>query len=106
MLADTEGRVLLPSIVFYGENPPLVGETARAKQTVDPHNTLSSIKRLMGRGLEDITFPGNVMLYELDTPEGSTVPRIKTSTGSVSATEVSADILRSLATKSRANPGR
>ncbi len=97
VLTDAEGRALLPSIVFYGANPPLVGEAARSKQTTDPHNTLSSIKRLMGRGVEDITYPGNLMPYELDTPEGSTVPRVKTSNGSVSATEVSADILKSLA---------
>src|SRR5210317_2037112 len=59
VLADAEGRALLPSIVYYGVSPPLVGDSARAKQTTDPYNTLSSIKRLMGRGIEDITYPGN-----------------------------------------------
>ncbi|NNE64833.1 MAG: Fe-S protein assembly chaperone HscA [Gammaproteobacteria bacterium] len=97
VLADTEGRVLLPSIVYYGEKPPLTGEAARSKQTTEPLDTLSSIKRLIGRGIDDITYAGSVIPYELDTPEGSVVPRIKTSTGSVSATEVSAEILKALA---------
>ena len=105
VLADTEGRVLLPSIVYYGENPPLTGEAARAKQSTDPINTLSSIKRLIGRGIDDITYPGSVIPYELDTPEGSVVPRIKTSTGSVSATEVSAEILKALAQRAEQTLG-
>jgi molecular chaperone HscA len=97
VLADTQGRALLPSIVYYGEQPPLTGEAARAKQTIAPLDTLSSIKRLIGRGIEDINQPASVIPYNLDMPEGSTVPRIKTSTGSFSATEVSAEILKALA---------
>lgn len=96
-LADAHGQKLLPSIVHYGVNPPLVGELAKQQQTSDPYSTLSSIKRLMGRGIEDIKQLGDVLPYQFDADSESNVPRIKTATSSVSAIEVSAEILKSLA---------
>lgn len=104
-LADEQGQVLLPSIVHYGVNPPLVGELARLKQTSDPYNTLSSIKRLMGRGIDDIKQLGDVLPYEFDNSVDSSVPRIKTDTGSFSAIEVSAEILKSLAQRAEQTLG-
>ena len=105
VLADEQGRVLLPSIVYYGEQPPLTGEDAREKQTEHPLDTLSSIKRIVGRGIEDIKSSERAIPYELDMPEGSVVPRIKTSTGSFSATEVSAEILKVLARRAEQTLG-
>ncbi len=96
-LVDAQGEALLPSIVYFGVNPPLVGELGRLNQTSDPYNTLSSIKRLMGRGIDDIKKLGDILPYEFDDISDSSVPRIKTKTGSVSAIEVSAEILKSLA---------
>ncbi len=104
-LANAQAQVLLPSIVYYGVNPPLVGEQARLKQTSDPYNTLSSIKRLMGRGIDDIKQLGDVLPYVFDKSDDLSVPRIKTETGSVSAIEVSADILKSLAQRAEQTLG-
>ena len=104
-LADSQGQVLLPSIVHYGVNPPLVGELAKQKQISDPFNTLSSIKRLMGRGINDIKQLGNVLPYHFDQGKDSTVPRIQTASGNVSAVEVSAEILKSLAKRAEQTLG-
>ncbi len=105
VLADAKGQVLLPSIVYYGVNPPLVGEQGKLKQTSDPYNTLSSIKRLMGRGIDDIKQLGDVLPYEFDDGGDSTVPRIKTDSGSFSAIEVSSAILKTLSQRAEQTLG-
>lgn len=54
VLADAQGRHLLPSVVHYrADEPPVVGHAAQKAIPTDPANVLSSIKRLMGRALAD-----------------------------------------------------
>ncbi len=95
-LADEKGEHLLPSIIHYAENDIVeVGESAKEKALEDPMNTLASVKRLMGRGTEDLTTLGGHLPYDFADTESS-VPRIKTRAGEVSAIEASAEILRVL----------
>ncbi|MHB8825910.1 MAG: Hsp70 family protein, partial [Thiobacillus sp.] len=55
VLEDESGRTLLPSVVRYRQNGiPEVGLAAQLRQTDDPHNTIASVKRFMGRGLKDV----------------------------------------------------
>jgi molecular chaperone HscA len=94
-LPDEEGRHLLPSVVAYLEGEKvLVGETARRGAAQDPLNTLSSIKRLMGRGRQDLNL--DHLPYEFTDAQQGMV-RIRTRRGDVSPVEVSAEILRVLA---------
>ena len=94
-LADEQGEHTLPSVVRYTENGIVVGATAKLAAAEDPLNTISSVKRYMGRGLNDIKELGGRRPYEfVDTD--SAVPRIHTVTGDVSPVEVSAEILKSL----------
>jgi len=95
-LPDEQGEHLLPSVVRYvKDSDPVVGRAAKQQATFDPLNTISSIKRFMGRGLEDIKHLGNRLPYEFAQTD-STVPRIKTAVGEKSPIEISADILRVL----------
>lgn len=96
-LADVDGQHLLPSIVHYGDVINLVGQLAQQMQSTDPLNTLSSVKRLMGRGIEDVSQLGAVLPYDFVADIDSKVPRIRTRKGNVSAIEVSAEILKTLA---------
>ncbi len=96
-LPDQDGQYLLPSIVHYAENEIQIGYSAQLKQSVDPLNTISSVKRLMGRGIEDLRAFAEVLPYEFDGNSDSQVPRIMTRQGNVSAIEVSAEILQTLA---------
>lgn len=96
-LQDSQGRSLLPSVVHFGESEKLIGYDAAALQAIDPLNTISSVKRLMGRASDDLARLGNVLPYELITPHDSNVPRIRTRSGDFSAVEMSADILQALA---------
>ncbi|MBT8435434.1 MAG: Fe-S protein assembly chaperone HscA [Gammaproteobacteria bacterium] len=95
-LADEEGRSLLPSVVHFGATETLVGKQALELQTSDPLNTVSSIKRMMGRGREDVSQLGRVVPYEFVVSGESNVPRIRTRGGDFSAVEISAEILKAL----------
>jgi molecular chaperone HscA len=97
ILPDEQGRDLLPSVVHYvAEGVSCVGYEAAEHNSSDPLNTLSSIKRLMGRGLDDVKRLGNSLPYDFATDEGG-MPKIKTAHGFVSPIQVSAEILRKLA---------
>ena len=54
VLCDDAGRPLVPSVVRYGEHATEVGYDALAHAADDPHDTIASAKRLMGRGLADV----------------------------------------------------
>lgn len=105
VLSDALGQSLLPSIVHLGADQQLVGAEAQALQSSDPLNTLSSIKRLMGRGIEDLRQLGDSLPYAFVEDTESKVPRIKTAGGDVSAIEVSAEILKELANRARESLG-
>ena len=60
-LAGINGESLLPSIVHYSTDQILVGQAAQKLQSIDPLNSISSVKRLMGRGIEDVKQLGDVM---------------------------------------------
>jgi molecular chaperone DnaK len=50
VLGDEQGSRLLPSVVnFHPNGEVLVGKNAKARRTIDPKNTVASIKRLIGR---------------------------------------------------------
>ena len=96
ILPDINGQELLPSIVHYSKDgSKKIGYEARSFQIDDPLNTLSSVKRYMGRSLSDIKAKESPLHYEFVETESS-VPRIKTNAGDVSAIEVSAEILNEL----------
>ncbi|WP_419834534.1 Fe-S protein assembly chaperone HscA [Endozoicomonas atrinae] len=98
-LPDIDGNHTLPSVVHYGEQRVDVGNAAKASALVDPENTIISVKRMMGRGLEDVDALGGVLPYQFVTDASGNsegMPFIKTRRGDVSPVEVSAEILRSL----------
>ena len=106
-LPDAAGRHLLPSVVRYrADGGVLVGHEAKAMAAEDPLNTIASVKRLMGRGVDDVKCTGKRLPYDFagcdELAPGSFagceagMPRIRTVAGEVSPVEVSAEILRTL----------
>jgi molecular chaperone HscA len=96
VLPDEQGHMLLPSAVHYRPNGTAgIGHDALAQRSADPRNTIVSVKRLMGRGREDV---GNDVRYDLvETPEGRGGPvRLATAAGVKTPVEVSAEILATL----------
>ena len=90
-LPDEQGRVTLPSVVRYGQEVE-VGFDALKAQKIDPLNTISSAKRLIGRQVGDLNrsqwsyrFTDNDKIIEMQTRMGLKTP-----------IEVSAEILKAL----------
>ncbi|MCP4598784.1 Fe-S protein assembly chaperone HscA [Neptuniibacter sp.] len=95
-LPDLNDEHLLPSVVRYLPCGNIqVGAEARSHAAEDPYNTIISVKRLMGRGIEDIKSLGDEAPYHFEANDGG-MPYIKTVTGNKSPVQVSADILESL----------
>ena len=99
-LADHEGRHLLPSVVHYQQQGHSVGWDARAQAAVDPVNTISSVKRMMGRSLADIQARYPHLPYDLTASENG-LPMINTPAGLLNPVRISADILKALAERAR-----
>jgi len=94
VLPDAEGRPLLPSVVRYRHDaPPQVGYEAQQAAPSDPRNTVSSVKRFMGRGLRDVAYAENLPYDFVDAPG---MMQLRTGAGVKSPVEVSAEILSTL----------
>jgi molecular chaperone HscA len=105
VLRDDHGRGLIPSVVFYGDDGSVtVGEAARRELLDRPDQVVSSIKRLMGRGPEEVKSLAGSLPYELDTSGGGMV-RLRIAGRTLSPVEISADILRAVKARAEASLG-
>ncbi len=96
-LADAQGQHLLPSAVRYRADGSVeVGASVLSAAGGDPMSCLTSIKRLMGRGVADLESQQALPHYECSAGEGGMV-LLHTAGGRKSPVEVSAEILRELA---------
>ena len=95
-LPDVDGGHIMPSVVHYGEDGELtVGVNALKRATTDPLNTLASVKRIMGRSVDDLPTLQGYLPYHF-VEQDSNVPRIQTIAGPVTPIEISAEILKTL----------
>ena len=99
-LPDLDGNCLVPSVVNYSETSVLVGQLALERSLNDASNTITSVKRLMGRALTDPVLREGKLPYEF-LKESETVPRIKTARGPVTPIEVSSEIIKTLLERAR-----
>jgi molecular chaperone HscA len=92
---NIHGHALVPSVVYYGEDGLVeVGYPAKKRYEAGQKGAIASIKRLMGRGVEDIKPLLGNMPYEIAQQAG--IVRIKAGGREVTAVEVSAEILKEL----------
>jgi molecular chaperone HscA len=100
-LLDEQGRDMLPSVVRYTSSGIIVGYQALTEAVNDSMNTIVSVKRLMGRGVEDLATLGDQLPYRFSASQGG-MARLKTVSGNVTPVEVSAEILRTLVDRANA----
>ncbi|WP_324040834.1 Fe-S protein assembly chaperone HscA [Aeromonas caviae] len=101
-LCDEQGRDLLPSVVHYQADTIRVGFDAKREAALDPHNTIVSVKRMMGKALADIDT--RQQPYEFVATETG-MPQLRTRQGLVNPVQVSAEILKKLAERGAASLG-
>ena len=107
VLPDLDNDFLLPSVVHYGldvdDNLVItVGKHAKSNAVNDPQNTVSSVKRLMGRNLSDIEavhFP-----YTFSQTDNG-VPLLNLPNNQVNPIQVSSEILIALAQRAKQSLG-
>ena len=93
-LPDAQGEVILPSVVRYlADGGRKIGAEAQAALALDPENTIASVKRFMGRSLQDVTGADKLPYRFADRPG---MLGLHTVQGEKSPVEVSADILATL----------
>ncbi len=102
VLRDQCGDGLIPSVVAYIGDEPVVGRAAQAMQLEHHGRVISSIKRLMGRGLADVKTLGGALPYELAPDSAGGMVRLQIGDRAVSPVEISADILRALKARAEA----
>ncbi|HAW17382.1 MAG: Fe-S protein assembly chaperone HscA [Oceanospirillaceae bacterium] len=104
-LPNSRGEHLLPSVVRYlADELPQVGIKAQSYLVDDAANTVMSVKRLMGRGIEDVKRLGENMPYLFEACDQG-MPLINTVSGLKSPVQVSADILRALVQRGESSLG-
>ena len=98
ILEDSQGEKILPSVVHCGKNNEVeVGNSALKYLESDPTNTITSVKRFMGIGKNDVK---NLEKLPFKFLESENNIFIQTSSGDFSAVQISSFILAEL--KSRA----
>src|SRR5215831_7693812 len=103
-LGDQTGAALLPSVVHYADDGSvIVGREAQRLAVRFPRDTISSVKRFMGRGADDAEARRKITPYEFASHPGDPVVRFRVAGGrrEVTPVEVSAEILRVLAARAR-----
>ncbi len=94
VIPDAEGRTLLPSVVGFTPDGLIVGEAARRQLARRPADTVYSVKRLMGRGYDDLKDELVYLPFQVLAGEGTV--KIRVGGREVTAPEVSAAVLKAL----------
>jgi molecular chaperone DnaK len=98
VIPGDDGSHLVPSVVALdSDDQPIVGNTARNSLIETPERAIYSVKRLMGRGVEDIQQELKLFPFRLaEDLQAGEVLRIKLGERTFTPPEISAFILRQL----------
>ncbi|HJZ12016.1 MAG TPA: Fe-S protein assembly chaperone HscA, partial [Acidobacteriota bacterium] len=89
------GSTLVPSVVSFQPDNLFVGAAAKQYQITDAKHTVYSIKRLMGKGIEDVSQELHLLPYEI-IGEGKEIVKIRINKREYTPPEISALILKEL----------
>src|SRR5439155_1644964 len=94
VIPDAEGRPLLPSVVAFTPDGIVVGEAARRQLARRPADTVYSVKRLMGRGHEDVKDEMRFLPFRIVPGDG--LVKLAVGGREVTPPEVPAAVLKAL----------
>src|SRR3989338_7809428 len=96
VITNKEGNRLPPSVVaFLDDDDVLVGQRARNQAITNPRNTISSIKRFMGRRHGEVKQEEKLVPYAISGAEDEPV-RVEIRGKKFTPPEISARVLRAL----------
>jgi len=93
VIANSEGRRTTPSIVAFLENGERkVGDPAKRQAITNPQNTISSVKRFMGKKFSEVSSELKTISYQVEQGNNDT-PRVRIGDRLYTPQEISAQIL-------------
>jgi molecular chaperone DnaK len=100
VIANSEGKRTTPSIVAFlneGQGERKVGDAAKRQAITNPQNTVSSIKRFMGKNFVDVAGEAHLVPYKIEQGNNDTV-RVRIGERLYTPQEISAMILQKMKT--------
>ena len=105
IIPGRDGSNLVPSVIYFDEwGTILVGNPAKEKLIEEPRNTIFSIKRFMGKGIEDVREDLPLLPFNV-SPDSEHIIRLKVFGRDYTPPEISAFILRELKQNAQAALG-
>jgi molecular chaperone DnaK len=98
VIPNSEGRRTTPSIVAFlddGDGERKVGDPAKRQAITNPQNTISSIKRFMGKKFSEVSAERKNMSYKLEKGNNDTI-RVRIGDRLFTAQEISAMVLQKM----------
>jgi molecular chaperone DnaK len=98
VIANSEGRRTTPSILAFlddGKGERKVGDPAKRQAITNPRNTISSIKRFMGKKFTDVTNEMKMVTYQVERGNNETV-RVRIGDRLYTPQELSAMVLQKM----------
>ncbi len=97
VIPTAEGARLLPSVVAFNKNGErMVGQTAKRQAVINPENTVSSIKRFIGRRFDEVEAERKIVPYEVTDGVGNVSVKLPATGKEYSPQEISAMVLGKL----------
>ena len=97
VIANSEGARTTPSMVGFTKNgEKIVGQAAKRQAITNPHNTVYSIKRFMGRRLSEVNEEISMVPYKVVAGQDGNSARVDIDGKLVSPPEISAMVLQKM----------
>jgi len=100
VIPNSEGKRTTPSIIGFlddGNGERKVGDPAKRQAITNPQNTISSIKRFMGKKFSEVSDERKIMSYKIEKGNNDTV-RVKVGDRLYTPQELSAMVLQKMKT--------
>lgn len=98
VIANSEGRRTTPSIIGFldnGKGERKVGDPAKRQAITNPQNTVSSIKRFMGKKFDEVNDEKKMVSYQVEAGNNNTV-RVRIGDRLYTPQEISAMVLQKM----------
>ncbi|MCK5209883.1 MAG: Hsp70 family protein, partial [Cyclobacteriaceae bacterium] len=98
VIPNSEGRRTTPSIVAFldnGNGERKVGDPAKRQAITNPQNTISSIKRFMGKKHNEVSEERKILSYQIEKGNNNTI-RVKIGDRLYTPQELSAMVLQKM----------
>jgi molecular chaperone HscA len=97
VLREFDATTLVPSIIHFGSGDQIsVGNEAKQHLIIEPHNTIFSVKRLMGKSYKDVSSVSNYFTYKIVDDGTDNLVKIEANGKYYTPVELSAFILKAL----------